>query len=89
MLFTSVIAPCYGYKSKCHLPLSLIASHQALHGMLFSLSEISHALFRTKNNPETILLIKEEATQYGCGISLSEIIGNRLTSISVEKLRHS
>lgn len=54
---------CYRYESKCHLPfpLSLNTSHQALHSMPFSLSQFSHALFRTKNNPETILLTKEEA----------------------------
>lgn len=40
-------------------PLSVVPAHIPP----FSLSELTHTLFRTKNNPEIILLIKEEAIQ--------------------------
>jgi len=43
-------------------------------------------LFRTKNNPDTILLIKEEAMEAGCGISLSEITENRLDKYFSRKI---
>lgn len=37
--------------------------------------------WRTKHNPEIILLIKEEAIQGGCGTSLSQITENRLNLV--------
>lgn len=54
----------------------------------FSLSEFTPALFRTKNNPETILLIKEEVVQGRQEFPFQILLKIVWTSISVQETRH-
>lgn len=62
-------------------PLSVVPAHIPPS----SLSELTHTLFRTKNNPETILLINEEAIQE---FPFQILLKTVWTSISVETTRH-